>query len=281
MNVNFNPAFKAQYKYSTNKQLAQPKFDTVSFGSTTRIGGPGRQNTTAVRDDLDWGGLAERIINDYKNKSRVNIFSFACSDGTEPYAVAINLLKKIEEEQHKLYIVFKNKQTMQQQKEKFLPIYASDIDPFMIENCCESGLLGLYPKDVEKLGQKNLDRFLTKTDKALTCPPQWGEKGDEIRNYQISDELKEAVKFRVGDMLKDIRTIKDEGNSVVMCRNVLPHLGFMYHEVVTSVSRALKKGSLFVIGDYDTKEIPGLKNTLEIYDFKEIQRNVFRKIRDF
>lgn len=279
MNVNFNPNFKTQYKYSTNGQSKTPKFCMTSFGSTTRLGGPGRQNTTAVREDLNWSGLAEEIIKNFKTKSRVNIFSLACSDGTEPYALAINLFKKIDEKQYKLNLSFKNKQTIQQQKEKFFPIYASDIDQFMIEDCCKSGLLGLYPKDLEQLGNKDLDRFLTKTDKDLTCPPQWGPT--ELQNYQVKDELKNAVEFRVSDMLKDIRGIKDEGNSVLMCRNVLPHLGFMYHGVVTSASRTLKEGSLFVIGDYETKEIPSLKNTLEIYDFKEIQKNVFRKIRTF
>jgi len=264
MNVNFYPVFKTQYKYSNNRQAAQPKFDTVSFGSTTRIGGPGRQNTTGVRNDLDWESLTEKIIKDFKNKPKVNIYSVACSDGTEPFTVAINLLKKIKEKE----------------KEKFFPIYASDIDTFMAENCCESGLLGLLPEEAEQFGSKNFDRFLTKTDKALPCPPQWGMAG--IQNYQISEELKEAVKFRVGDLIKGIRAIKDEGNSVVLCRNVLPHLGsIIYYGAITAAAQTLKKGSLFIIGDFDTKEIPGLANKLEMFDFKEIQRNVFRKLRDF
>jgi len=261
MQVTFNSIFKKQYNYPNQKEFTQSKSDSISFGSTTRIGGPGKQNTTDVRDDLNLDKFTKKIINNFKNKPKVNIYSLACSDGTEPYAVAIKLLKKIKPKQ----------------KEKFFPIHASDIDPFMIDDCCKSGLIGLLPEDIEKIGTKNLDRFLSPSDKALPCPPQWGM--ENIKNYEVSEELKNAVEFKVGDMFKEIRAIKDEGNSVFICRNVLPHLKEYYFGIISLVSERFKDGSLFVIGDYDRKKIPDLKSTLEIMNFKEIQKNVFKKMK--
>lgn len=257
----FNPVFKNQYNYANQKKFSQLKFDSISFGSTTRLGGPGKQNSTDVRDDLNLDKFTKKIIKNFKNKSKVNIYSLACSDGTEPYAVAIKLLKRIKPKQ----------------KEKFFPIHASDIDPFMINHCCESGLIGLLPEDIKKIGTKNLDRFLSPTDKALPCPPQWGM--ENIKNYAASDELKNAIEFKVGNMFNEIHTIRDEGNSVFICRNVLPHLKEHYFGIISSVAERFKEGSWFVIGDYDTKKIPDLKSTLEIMNFKEIQKNVFKKLK--
>lgn len=256
MKIMFAQNYQSPYPYSKRNFPAQK----YSFTSTTRLGGPGQQNTTCVRQDLDWDKLNKLIIQLGKKKKRVNIYSIACSDGTEPNAVAIKLLKKIRSKD----------------ESKFFPIFASDIDEFMID-CCKSSKMGLYPVDIERLGKKGLDKFLTFSEAPLVCPPQWGL--NDVQNYKIKDKLKNCVNFETEDLLKVLKRINDEGNSVVMCRNVLPHMGCSWHFAVSSASINLKEGSLFVLGDYDHKKIPILESTLKVWDFEKIGKNIYKKVR--
>lgn len=255
MKVMFSQNYQSPSLYSKRNVSASK----CSFASTTRLGGPGQQNTTSVREDIDWDELNKLIIKLGKKKDRVNIYSVACSDGTEPNVVAIKLLKKIRLKDEK----------------KFFPIFASDIDESMID-CCKSGKVGLWSDDIKRLG-KGLNNFLMKSDAPLVCPPQWA--AGDIQNYEVGEKLKSCVNFETEDLLKLLKRINDDGNSVVMCRNVLPHMGGFWHFAVSTASIKLKEGSLFALGDYDHKKIPTLESTLKLWSFEKIAKNIYKKVK--
>ena len=94
-NINFTSNLRCVYNRSTN---------ALKYMNTTKL----------FRQDLDWDGFAELLISKYKDVDKVNIYSYACSDGSEPYSLVIKLLEKSE----KLKI----------NCDKFFPIRAKDID---------------------------------------------------------------------------------------------------------------------------------------------------------
>ena len=51
--------------------------------------------TRMFRSDLDWNLLSYYLENKYKNAQKVNVLNAACSDGSEPYSLAMILDKKI------------------------------------------------------------------------------------------------------------------------------------------------------------------------------------------
>ena len=79
-------------------------------------------------------------------------------------------------------------------------------------------------------------------------------------------------------MFKEIRKIKDNSNTILMCRNILGYfLNDKIEEFIKLASEFLKRGSLFVIGDYDHSYID-IGKIIENNNFKKVLKNVYEKI---
>ena len=79
-------------------------------------------------------------------------------------------------------------------------------------------------------------------------------------------------------MFKEIRKIKDNSNTILMCRNILGYfLNDKIEEFIKLASEFLKRDSLFVIGDYDHAYID-ISKIIEQYNFKKVLKNVYKKI---
>ena len=76
-----------------------------------------RNTTSFFRNDLIWGDFADLLIDKYKNENKVNVYCYACSDGSEPYSVAMLLISRLGLEGAK----------------KFFPIIAVDKDDFYFD----------------------------------------------------------------------------------------------------------------------------------------------------
>lgn len=81
------------------------------------------------REDVDWKKFVHFIDKKYKNQDKVKINCFACSDGSEPYSLAIHLINELGIQKAK----------------KFLPIEASDISEPVI-NEAKTGKILLHKK---------------------------------------------------------------------------------------------------------------------------------------
>ncbi len=237
-----------------------------SFGSNSRFYKIGPYKSTVytqtemLRHDLDFKDFAMYLKNQYKDKQNVNVYNFACSDGSEPYSLAICLFETLGVKD----------------AQKFFPINASDSD-FIIIKSAQNGIINMSNKDLETFEKYNIDwkKYFKPSDRKYFIS---ADKMDEQTNsYFVSDILKDKVKFNVATILKDTNNIKQNDDNIVLCRNVLPYQGtkseILMH--LKAITNNLSKGNLLLIGDYDRDMFT--IDYLTSKGFEEIQHNVFRK----
>ena len=75
-----------------------------------------KNHTTFFRNDRFWNGLTYFLTEHFKNTKKVNVYSFGCSDGSEPYTFIMRMLNSFEKK-----------------PEKFFPIIARDFDSEAIQ----------------------------------------------------------------------------------------------------------------------------------------------------
>ncbi len=197
-----------------------------------------RTSTNIFREDIDWLEFTDFIVHHFLPKANVNIHSLACSDGSEPYSLAICFLKKIPKTG----------------LNKYLPIEASDIDSEMIKTA-KSGRLNLADFELDYYDNSKFimrDFFKQQSDALVIDNDKLGI--NPTHSYEPISELKKSVKFHVGDMLGELNNLKDEGNSVIMCRNVFPYLSKTYSDnILQTLDNKLKSGSIVVTGSFDER----------------------------
>lgn len=229
VNNYYNHTFKSSYRI-----YYPDEYKNYDFFNTNLI----RTSTNVFREDVEWDRLVKFIDRHFADKDKVNSYVLACSDGSEAFTYAISIKEFLPQEVQK----------------KFLPIKASDIDEEMIKTA-KSGRINLYP--IEFLLAENIsgiDLFKYMTDKTVSHLIKGDEvsETDEISSYKVKKELLDAAEFKCSDILSEMRNLKDEGNSVIMCRNVFPYLKPSYvDKIILTAQEKLKIGSLFVIGNYD------------------------------
>ena len=223
------PAFQSCFRTYPSKTIKN--FDI--FGKDTV-----RTSTNLFREDLDWFGLVKFMDNHFKDKDKVNIFSLACSDGSESYTMAISILENLPENI----------------KSKFLPIFASDIDKEVIK-AAKTGRINILSIEFllpERTYKCNVEKYFDNRSVSMMIDGDDISETDTIFSYQPIKELKDSAIFKHSDILTELNSLKDSGNSVILCRNVFPYIEESHkNEIVNSAKQNLKQGSLFVIGDYD------------------------------
>ena len=220
------------------------------------------QHTTALRNDLDYNKLAY-IVDNYakhgKNKfqwfleryfkklpntnktennlPKVTIYSAAGSDGTEAYAIANAIIKKMGLDNAKKYV---------------FPIKVSDVSEDIIENYGKKGIIYLYDGEIEKL--KAIKKYLTPTGNI------YDGKIEDLKEYEISKEFRDLFTFETADLQEKIENFpKAEKNelNIVIIRNCLAQAfgSFGTDNILYKIYNHLPLGSLVIFGDYDTKAI--------------------------
>jgi len=147
----------------------------------------------------------------FSSKKNIRIWSAGCSDGKEPYSIAIlvkEYLKKIKDNRF------------------FIRIIATDIDEEMLEK----GREGWYP-DEELKGE--VRKYL-----------KYFEREDE--GYRIKQEITNLVKFRKHDVLLDkVPSLID----IIFCRNVVIYFTKETKEkLYLKFYNALNRGGYFIMG---------------------------------
>ncbi len=256
---------------------------SVNFGSTDRfyidqkskkeIG----NNTWIFREDLEWKNFTKFLISNFRNKDKVNIIQFASSDGSEGYSLILSLLEND-----------KRKDTS-----KFFPIKAFDIDDYIISKA-RRGKLSLSQDDISNFELHSIP--VLKYFKRVIPPyirPDYPLYIDVVKDYAnstniigpredflVSDNIKNKINFEIGDMFKIAPNIKDNSDTIIMCRNIL---GYFHDEpekiksFVDEISKTLKTGSIFVIGDLDTS-LTHIDKYLTKESFIKIMKNVYLKV---
>lgn len=244
MNISPIGQFKQNNGYSPNftscARIYEPKRITyLDIFAQDKI----RTTSNVFRTDQNWEDLMRYIFLNCTGKKKVNIVSLACADGSEPLSYALYLHNK----------------TPKSYYDKFC-ISGSDIDPEMIK-LAKSGKINLSVDDFLNMKKyiKNISEYFSMSEKPvkITNNIYNGEK-----SYNINPEIKSMLKFKKSDILTEVKNINSDEYYVLNIRNVFPYLKESYNdEVLKTMAKKLKSGSLFIYGKYDLL-VPNFKNKL-------------------
>lgn len=223
---------KTNYNYNSRPTFKSWERETRSRKSGKIIN---RNNTYFFRERDLFSKLTKMLSEKFKDVSKVNMYCFGCSDGSEPFTFVMGMLS-IEDELN---------------PKKFFPIIARDIDPVAIEKAKNNDYKMYYSEKwaINKYTDGKFDKF-------IYAPHEIPENDDLLTQVFVRKELYDCVDFAVGDIFEDYKKIEPK-NSVVLARNFWP-----YVEGWTKRSQFLKDlynhldfGSYFVIGDFDKKGV--------------------------
>jgi len=216
--------------------------------------------TDVFRSDIDWGKFVGYLNKNYKNQNKVDIYCYGCSDGSEPYSLALKLADTLG---------FKKAQ-------KFFPIKASDIDETQITNA-KNGILYLTEKDVSKI-KMNLNNlkfdevFEKDTSKEVSI-----QRNTVFTPYIVKPKLRNLVTFEVANISQEAQN-KNFKNSVVMFRN-----GWTFNDLAAQKALAkdlydnMNDKSALLIGNSDMFKSNASEYLKEI-GFKPLDNGIFTNV---
>lgn len=158
--------------------------------------------------------LPELIKSRGENRN-LKVWSAGCSNGEEPYSIAIMLVE---------YLGISAKRYN-------ISIMGTDIDE---DSLSKAGLGIFHSKTLEKISKERLERFFIKKD----------------NNYQVTDEIHRMVTFKYHDMISGPKL---SGFDIIFCRNVTIYFEQKLQEkLYFDFYNALKDGGYFVMGKTET-----------------------------
>ncbi len=239
-----------------------------SFGSTTRVGLLSNSvdyiystQSSVFRTDLDWLKFVKYLGVHFKDAEKVNVVCQACSDGSEPYTLALALIHSLGLEASK----------------KFFPIKARDIDITNISSFAKRGLINLTKEDIEKLKINgiNFDKYFSNSTEQIRLSND--TINNEVQTYKVNQNLRQFVDFQNQDLEDDASRLVDNSNTVFLCRNVLPYLGsYDARKVIYNLGKNMKKGSILSLGTYTNSKFLTYSE-----DYKFIKDCGFEPLADF
>lgn len=171
----------------------------------------------------------------------------------------------------------------------FFPIRAYDIDDFIITKV-RSGEISLGEKDIARLRSNSIQRskyFIRKPSefmpddvykRALQANPD--EIFGPMESFKVSDKLLDKIIFKQGDMFNLLPKIKDDSNTVLLCRNILGYFAdneAKLEDFIRTAAQVLKKGSVFVIGKLDT-DLTNIDSILQKNLFLKMKKYIYVKV---
>ena len=156
---------------------------------------------------------------------------------------------------------------------KFLPIKAFDIDKEVLKTA-NSGKINIYGIEFAMAARRygiDLTKYFKDKEVSIVTKGDDISETDTISSYTPIKQLRDSVIFNRSDILSELKKLNDNGNSIILCRNVFPYLNSDYqNEVVQCAKDKLKSGSIFVIGNYDS--------IAEKTEYKFLKNGFFRPI---
>lgn len=246
-------------------------YNNINFGTSYRkvikntyqLGDCYEASTYFFVGGLQWNKFFNHLIEKYKNTPKVNVFSLACSDGSEAYSIAMLLISKLGEENAK----------------KFFPIIAVDFDKKITRNA-RKGFMNLSAQDelrINKYTGNKLNTFFERTNKSFLSGKMGGTDREEIlTKFKLKSILQDKVQF----ITENLNTYVDKmppTNNLIFCRNCWPYLWKTSEEFAQKLSTKTDINSYLVLGNFDSISCPmNLRNCYGFSMNKEFP-NVFDK----
>lgn len=173
------------------------------------------------------------------NNKTIRVWSAGCSNGEEPYSIAI-MLREFLGISIKRYDI---------------SILGTDIDEDSLKKA-EKGIYHL--KQLEKIGKERIERFFVQNEDYM---------------YGVIDEIQNLVKFRYHDMISGPRVF---GFDVIFCRNVTIYFEQALQEkLYLNFYNALNDGGYFVMGKTETLVGPAE----ELFHSVDVKERIYQKKR--
>lgn len=173
------------------------------------------------------------------NNKTIRVWSAGCSNGEEPYSIAI-MLREFLGISIKRYDI---------------SILGTDIDEDSLKKA-EKGIYHL--KQLEKIGRERIERFFVQNEDYM---------------YGVIDEARNLVKFRYHDMISGPRLF---GFDVIFCRNVTIYFEQALQEkLYLNFYNALNNGGYFVMGKTETLVGPAE----ELFHPVDVKERIYQKKR--
>lgn len=207
-------------------------------------------------EDADWNDFRQVIEKEFKNTPKVNVYNFACSDGSETYSLATILMD-----------------TFKKDYSKFFPIKASNVDIEIISRA-SSGQVTCTKQDLNRMKTNLPEETMQKFSFYESDKPTPDFRYRYI--FNAGEELQNAIKFKVADMEDSIDEIESI-NNLIFCRNFWPYLGKeKTTRVLSKLLEKLDSTSLIVVGKFD-KTVPYFEPIFTQNEFVEIATNIYKK----
>lgn len=173
------------------------------------------------------------------NNKTIRVWSAGCSNGEEPYSIAI-MLREFLGISIKRYDI---------------SILGTDIDEDSLKKAEKATY---HLKQLEKIGKERLERFFVQ---------------NEDYTYSVIDEIQDLVKFRYHDMISGSRLF---GFDIIFCRNVTIYFEQALQEkLYLNFYNALNNGGYFVMGKTETLVGPAE----ELFHPVDVKERIYQKKR--
>ena len=198
-----------------------------------------RNTTVMFRQDINWIDLANFLESYFRYSKKVDVYSFACSDGSEPYSLTASIKNEC------------------LNPNKFFPIMASDYDDEII-------------KEAKKA------RYTLTNTEFDSMRRATRNKWDKYFNMLTSDTIepnnktKNCVNFKTEDIIDGLDKVK-KGPKVIMARNFWPYLKSEDKaKILEKLKSKMDDDSLLIIGAFDQDAIK-FDRELSSLGFEEVE----------
>lgn len=239
--LSFGSTKRTKYLTEDDKVVVKPFYDKGCDFFGPKEGKILVSNSTNFfRNDLPWNTLGKTLDELYPEGEKVNVFNFACSDGSEPYSLAICLIEQLGEEKAK----------------RFFPINASDIDSDIMPKGKKDKIIA-DKKDIENINEitnNNIKKYFNVKhikERTVISPKGTVEFKDEEFILTPKKILKDCVKFDCKNFYDGLDDLKEK-NNLVLCRNFW---GYLKEDEILKCAKKLynrlDESSFMIIGDFD------------------------------
>lgn len=254
--------------------IIETKYTPINFGTTYRK--VYKPNSTILLDHesstsfynagLQWNKFFNHFIEKFKDVEKVNIFSLACSDGSEAFSTAMLLISKLGDK-----------------AKKYFPITAVDLDDEVM-HLARSGYIDLSAKDellINKYTGNKLNTFFEQTNLSHLSNKIGGtDNRILLTRFKIKNILRDKVKFITEDVHDYVDKMPDE-NNIIFCRNCWPYLQSNskknINDFVKKLSSKMDTKSYLITGNYDGLFCPLSYKNMHGFSMSETFDNVYDK----
>jgi chemotaxis protein methyltransferase CheR len=212
--------FQQYYDYVTGDKSGEAMTGMVDYLTTN--------HTSFFREPRHFDFLRETIYPAVRSRSRIDIWSAACSSGEEPYSIAMTLLEEAGAE-----------------AEAKVKIKATDISTRVLEK----GRRGIYGADrFAGIAVPLMQRYLLKG------------KDDSAGSYRFKSEIRAMIEFQHLNLMESL----PDGYSCValFCRNIMIYFDKPTQEsLVRRLSEHIEAGGYLFIGH--SESLNGITHGLE------------------